>query len=188
MQDRTKIADPQAMERPVSLQIATEVSLAVVFTIVMIVAAKVRIPLPFTPVPLTLQTMVVLAAGGLLGPRVGAVSALGYWLAGLLGLPVLALPYVLGPTGGYVIGFIFAAIIMGYCTRERTLPWLVAGAVGATVAIYLCGSLWLMGMTGQSFNHVLTVSAAPFLPGDAIKCAAAIMIIRTGRPYLSRLL
>lgn len=186
MEDRATTAREQVQERPLALQIVLEVGLAVAFAAATIIAAKVRLPLPFTPVPLTLQTLVVLLAGAFLGPRVGAVSQLGYLLMSLLGLPVLALPYFIGPTGGYVIGFVLAAIIMGYCARQGTMRWLVTGTATASLTILICGSLWLSAYTGQDLKQAFLLGMAPFLAGDAIKCAAAIMIIRVAQRNFSR--
>lgn len=182
----TPLAQPA--ERPLAVQIALEVGLAAAFTAATVAAAHVRIPLPFTPVPLTLQTLVVLVAGGLLGPRVGLVSQVGYLLLSLLGLPVLATASFLGPTGGYVLGFVAMAVIMGYCARQRSLGWLVAGTVLATLALYTCGTLWLTAYTGQSLQRAVMLGVAPFVFGDALKCAAAIMVIRLARPHMPRVL
>ena len=178
MHDRATAAQTEARERPLVVQIALEVGLAAAFAAAPIVAAKVRLPLWFTPVPLTLQTLVVLLAGGFLGPRVGAVSQLGYLLMSLLGLPVLALPSFIGPTGGYVIGFVFAAIIMGYCARRQAVGWLIGGAVAASLTILACGSLWLSAYTGRDLRQAFLLGLAPFLAGDALKAATAVMILR----------
>ncbi|MEI6500292.1 MAG: biotin transporter BioY [Armatimonadota bacterium] len=187
MHDRTTVAT-QTQERPLVLQLGLELGLAGAFCAATVLAAHLRIPLPFTPVPLTLQTLVVLLAGGLLGPRLGFVSQTGYLLLGLLGLPVLATVSILGPTGGYVLGFVRAAVLMGLGARRQTLGWTVAGAVLATLTIYACGSLWLSAYTGQSLSHALALGVAPFLAGDALKGAAAVMIIRVAAPRMPRVL
>lgn len=187
MHDRSTVVAP-AQERPIAQQIILELGLAGAFCAATVLAAHIRVPLPFTPVPLTLQTLVVLLAGGLLGPRLGFVSQTGYLLLGLLGLPVLATVSLLGPTGGYVLGFVLAAVVMGLCARRQTLGWTIAGTVLATLTIYACGSLWLSAYTGQSLSHALALGVAPFLAGDALKCAAAVMMIRLAAPRMPRVL
>lgn len=187
MQDRSTVATSVA-ERPLALQIAMEIALVAAFTAATVLSAHVRLPLPFTPVPLTLQTLMVLLAGGLLGPRLGFVSQTGYLLLSLIGLPVLATATFLGPTGGYVLGFVMAAIVMGYCARQTGLRWLIAGTILATVSIYACGSLWLSAYTGQSLHQAVTLGVAPFVFGDALKCAAAVVLIRMTRPRMPQIL
>lgn len=77
---------------------------------------------------------------------------------------------------------------MGYCARRQTLPWLVGGAVLATLTLYLCGTLWLTTYTGQHFGTAVMLGAAPFVFGDALKCAAAVMAIRLARSRMPRML
>jgi len=191
MQER-EMTDTMAADRPLATQIALEVGLAATFTVGMVAAAHLKIPLPFTPVPLTLQTLVALLAGGLLGARLGFVSATGYLLLSLLGLSVMAGPSFVGPTGGYVLGFVLAAVVMGLAMRhvERgaTALWLVAGAAGGSLVILLCGSLWLSAYTGQDWVKALQLGALPFLLGDALKTAAAVVVVRQLRPRLRRVL
>src|SRR5262245_52763921 len=100
--------------------------LVIGFALLTWAGAKVAVPLPFTPVPGTLQTLAVLLAGAMLGARAGAASQMAYLVMGLAGLPVFALPgagpaYFLGPTGGYLVGFILAA------WRHGSLPRTVRG-------------------------------------------------------------
>lgn len=187
MHDRSTVAQ-HAAERPLALQIGLEIGLAAAFCAATVVAAHIRIPLPFTPVPLTLQTLVVLLAGGLIGPRLGFVSQTGYLLLCLLGLPVLATASFIGPTGGYILGFVLAAVIMGYCARTGRIGWIIAGTVLATLAIYACGTMWLSGYTGQSLQQAAMLGVAPFVFGDAVKCAAAVMIIKLARSRMPQVL
>ncbi len=151
-------------------------------------AAHIRIHLPFTPVPVTLQTLMVLLAGGLLGSRLGLMSISLYGLAGVLGLPVLAGPALAGPTGGYIVGFAFAAVLMGVCVGQRSQVWTIAGAIAGSMIILLCGSLWLAVYTGGDMITALKLGMVPFLAGDALKTAAAVMLLRMGRPTFTRLL
>jgi biotin transport system substrate-specific component len=174
-------------ERSLAAQLALDFSLTAAFTLVIAAGAHLRLPLPFTPVPLTLQTLAVLLAGALLGPRLGFAAATGYLLLSLLGLPVMAGPSFIGPTGGYVLGFILAAVIMGLCVQRGSWGWLVGGAVTASLTILLCGSLWLGAYTGQDWARAFQLGALPFLPGDALKTVAAVLIVRRFGPQVRRI-
>lgn len=158
---------------------------------------------PFYPVPLTMQTLAVLLVGGLLGPRLGSSAVMAYLAVGLAGAPVfhggLGGPAVLaGPTGGYLMGFVVAASVMGFATRRarqwtsserwarlRVIAVLVAGAVMAEVAVYAFGVPWLALYTGGLTNAV-AAGVVPFLLGDALKIAVAIAAVRGGERLLSR--
>lgn len=144
-------------------------------------AARVAIPLPFTPVPFTLQVFVVLLAGLTLGARKGALSQVAYMAAITAGLPLDARmlgPAVwLAPTAGYLIGFVAAAYIAGWIAERLTgktpLALLLAGVAGV-IAIYCCGVVWMSSL----FLHGDLVKgffagAAPFIMVDLIKAAMA---------------
>jgi biotin transport system substrate-specific component len=159
--------------------------LVIVFAATLFVAAcaHVSIPLPFTPVPLTLQNFAVLLLGLILGPGAG-FSALALYLAeGALGLPVFnpqgagGLAQMFGPTGGYLLSYPFAAAAAGWVFRSVRLysTYLRAAVAGivATSIIFSCGSLWFAQLLHLSASHVWTMTAAPFLPGEIVKIAAA---------------
>jgi len=142
-------------------------------------SAFVAIPLPFTPVPLTLQTLVVLLAGITLGRRRGVLAVLVYIAQGLAGLPVFAgggvgMARLLGPTGGYLVGFVLAAGLVGWLA-EKGWDRKVRSALGAlalgTVVIHGAGALWLATFVG--LPAALVQGVLPFLVGDAMKIAAA---------------
>jgi biotin transport system substrate-specific component len=163
---------------------------AVVFvTMLTIVAAQVSIPLPFTPVPFTLQPMVVLLGAAALGPRLGASAQILYLAAGLAGLPVFAaspaLPQgvarLLGPTGGYLMSYPFAAILTGYLA-ERGLDrrYLTSvSAMGAGLAvIFSCGVLWLaFGVPHAGLPAAVASGLVPFLPADIFKVFLAAAVL-----------
>jgi len=196
MQDRPMTGVTTAAERPLAAQIGLEVGLAATFTVALVAAAHLKIPLPFTPVPLTPQTLVVLLAGGLLGARLGFVAATGFLLLGLLAPSVMAGPSFAGPTGGYVLGFVLAAVVAGICcgrafqspTAVRSWRWLTVGMVAGSLTILLCGSLWLVAYTGQDWLKALQLGALPFLPGDALKTAAAVVLVQRFHPQMKRVL
>jgi biotin transport system substrate-specific component len=153
-------------------------------------AAQVSIPLPFTPVPFTLQPMVVLLGGAVLGSRLGMASQVLYLAVGLAGFPVFAaspaLPQgalrLLGPTGGYLLAYPFAAFVAGWLA-ERGLDrryWTSVLAMAAGLAVvFTCGVAWLAWLAPQSagFGVALRTGLYPFLPADVLKLlvAAAIM-------------
>jgi biotin transport system substrate-specific component len=156
------------------------------FALATAAASYVRVPLPFSPVPVTMQTMVVLLSGAMLGPVAGAASQALYLSLGAAGLPVFTTGATLGLTG-YVVGFVVAAALIGFVTRRtsRDLP-VVASMVAGSAAIYLLGATWLAMVTGMSATEALTVGVLPFLAGDAIKLAAAFGAWRTGRLVWAR--
>ena len=155
-------------------------------------ASQISVPLPFTPVPFTLQPMIVLLGGVVLGPRLGMASQFLYLAAGAAGLPVFAfspeLPQgaarLLGPTGGYLMAYPFAAFVAGMlATRgfdRRYLTSVLAMAAGLAV-IFAGGVTWLTlfapGADARSLNAALAVGFYPFVIADAIKLclAAAVM-------------
>ncbi len=148
---------------------------ALSFNLLLIASAYIQIPLPFSPVPITAQTMAVLACGLFLGPVTGALTVVAYLTEGMLGLPVFAggsagLARLAGPTGGYLIGFIPAAFIVGLLSeRVRSMTYLRLLAVlslGAAI-IYVPGLLVLsLFVPGHA---VLPTGLYPFLPGAAVK-------------------
>jgi biotin transport system substrate-specific component len=167
------------------------------------------ISVPFYPVPLTMQTLAVLLVGGLLGPRLGVSAVAGYLAVGMMGAPVFhnglgGLALLAGPTGGYLVGFLPAALIMGLAVRwargttraplgagagwsapAREWVVLAAGAVLAGAAIYALGVPWLALFTGGSLRHAAAVGAVPFMLGDLLKTAVAIGAVRLGGTALS---
>lgn len=170
--------------RPLSkTRMATrDLVLAALFGAITSVLAYVRIPLPFSPVPITGQTFGVMLAGVLLGPRLGALSMVVYVLMGVAGLPVFSggtagIGVLVGPTGGYLWGCIAGAYVTGLVTADRG-PLSVAKASSATVlggivAVYGIGVLQLAIVSGLSLYEALAAGVVPFLLGDAIKAATA---------------
>ena len=152
--------------------------------------ARITIPLPFTPVPVTLQVMAALLAGLVLGPRGGALSQLAYLAAVAAGLPFdahgLGPAALLGPTGGYLLGFAPAAFVTGWLAER---PHIIMGAwVGSFVAalagvavIYACGLAWLAPSVG-SLGAAWSLGAAPFILIDLFKALVAAAVAGSGTP------
>ncbi len=161
-------------------------------SLLMALFARISVPLPFSPVPITGQTFAVLLVGALLGGRDGAVSVLAYLVEGMSGLPIFANgvggPAVLfGPTGGYLYGFIVAAFIVGQlCERgwDRRLGTTAAAMVIGDLAIYLCGLPWLARFVGV--DNVLALGLLPFIPGDLLKIGLAALALPTSWMLIGR--
>ena len=154
-------------------------------------AAQVSLPLPFTPVPLTLQPMIVLLSGVVLGSRLGAASQLLYLSAGVAGLPVFAgaigLPpgalRLLGPTGGYLLAYPLAAFVTGYLAErglDRRYVTSVVAMLAGLAILYLGGALWLglfarAAAGGAPIGVVPALAAGvyPFVLPDLLKIAFA---------------
>ncbi|MDO9036501.1 MAG: biotin transporter BioY [Methanoregula sp.] len=140
------------------------------------------VSVPFFPVPLTLQTLFVLLAGAVMH-RYSVIPVTLYILLGALGLPlfhngIAGIGILLGPTGGYLIGFIPAALIVGLAYETRADRVHVIGLAMATLIIYACGISWLMYSTGMGIAAALAMGMLPFLLGDVIKASAAYMIAK----------
>jgi biotin transport system substrate-specific component len=160
---------------------ARHVALIVAGTVLIAVAAQVSIPVPGSPVPITGQTFGVLLTAGALGFRRGIASTVLYLLVGLVGLPVFAhgahgIEIVLGASGGYIVGFVAAAGLIG---RLAELGWdrNLLGSIGAmllgSVLIYAVGLPWLAYVAGLDAQTTLQEGLYPFIPGDLLKLALA---------------
>ena len=142
------------------------------------------VSIPLQPVPVTLQTLFLYLAGSLLGGSLGALSQLIYLVLGVIGLPVFSggkagLGVFLGPTGGYLIGFVAGAFVTGKIVRWRDNPglvWVVFAMLAGTAAVYALGVLQLVLVGRLSPAKAAVAGVLPFLPGDALKIAAASVI------------
>jgi len=160
-----------------------DLSLSALFAALTAAGALVAVPLPFSPVPVTLQTLFTYLAVLLLGGRLAALSQLVYVLLGCAGLPVFAgmrgrIGVLLGPTGGYLLGFVVGALAGGIVaeagppSRKRRL----LSSVLATAVIYALGALWLAVTAGLDLLHAVLVGVVPFVPGDAAKALIAVEV------------
>lgn len=152
-----------------------------------LVAVGAFLYLPLGPVPISLQPFFVLMAGFILGPRWGAMALCLYVAAGLAGLPVFSggrsgFAHLLGPTGGFLIGFIACAALAGAATARRVsqLTWLkgVLWGLAGLLALYLVGVLRLQMVIKADLAKAVTVGFAPFFPPDLAKLAAAVAVYR----------
>lgn len=176
------------------LSIPKKLALALVMVAVTALLAQLKFPLPWSPVPITGQTLGVLLAGVLLGQWWGGISMGLYAVLGVVGLPLFAgwshgLSVLAGPTGGYIIGFVLASLFLGHFSdkyvRSRSFLVMLGLMLFANfVLIYIPGLVqlnrWLVTVKGQSVGLVqlLTMGLIPFLPGDITKAVAAAGIAR----------
>jgi len=163
-----------------------DASLVLGASIFIALMAQLAVYLPFSPVPVTGQTLAVLMVGALLGRKRGALAVLAYLAEGIGGMPVFAggqagATWLLGPTGGYLTGFVAAAFAVGWLAEhgwDRRVFSAVAAMLIGNAAIYLTGLPWLAHYVGAS--NALAAGLYPFLPGDAAKIALAAALLPAG--------
>lgn len=168
-------------------------ALAIAGTLLLTLSAKVQVP--FWPVPITMQTFVVLALGAAFGMRLATATMLLYLAEGLIGLPVFAgtpekglgLAYMMGPTGGYLIGFVLAAALVGWLAErgwDRSIPHLFAAMLAGHAVIFACGFGWLASLIGTEKAWMLGV--VPFFAATLFKTALGAVVLPAGWSLLKR--
>ena len=164
---------------------------AAIFAAMTAIGAFIRIPIPASPVPITLQVFFVLLAGLLLGSKWAGMSMIVYVMLGIIWFPVFSgglsgIGVLLGPTGGYLIGFIPGAFVTGLVTETFGRSTLAAACamIAGIAAIYLLGAFQLSVVAGLSVPQSVVIGVLPFLPGDSIKLAAALIISRLADPVI----
>lgn len=148
------------------------------FTAVTGVCAWINIPLFFTPIPINLALIGPMTAGLMLGSRHGALSQIIYILLGTVGLPIFAgftggIGVLAGPTGGFIVGYVFCAFICGLPYKKKFLLPLLG-----LLACHILGLLWFVFSTGNSFVSALVICVIPFLPGDILKIILSLFMHR----------
>ncbi|MEM7670860.1 MAG: biotin transporter BioY [Pseudomonadota bacterium] len=154
------------------------------------IAAKIKVVLWPSPVPITMGTFAVLAIGAAYGPRLGLATILGYMLIGAIGFDVFAgstaekngIAYMMGGTGGYLAGYVLATLALGWFARngwDRSVPMMALAMLIGNVLIYVPGIAWLshLYLEAQGWNIVLQWGLWPYLVGDAIKLALAALLL-----------
>lgn len=170
-------------------------ALIVFFANFIALSARLAIPLPFSPVDVTGETLVVLLAGLALGPRRGMASVLVFLAEGAAGLPVFqgatgGAPMLVGPTGGYLWGFVLAAGLVGFLAERgaaRRTGTLLLALVAGNLLIYLVGAGWLSVLLPGGVVAGVTAGILPFLPGDAVKCLIAAGVLPSAVRFVERL-
>jgi len=174
----------QVLRREYILDKTTCGILGVISFIALTVAgAYIRFPLPFTPVPITLQTFFVLLAGAILGRRLGLLSQAGYLMVGIFGVPVFTgglygFARLFGPTGGYLLGFVLAAYLIGRILNDEHASYfkIVLAMLAGLVVLFTIGTIQLAVIMHVSFWKAAALGVLPFIPGDIIKLFAAATI------------
>jgi biotin transport system substrate-specific component len=155
-------------------------------------SAQIRIYLPFSPVPITAQTFTVLILGALLGSRRGGLTILAYLAEGALGLPVFAggigIPVLIGPTGGFLVGFVFAALLVGKLAEmgwDRHVSTTIIAMILGDVVLLSFGFVWLAMLT--NIRTAFLAGVCPFIIGDILKVALAAAVLPAGWKLLKLL-
>lgn len=163
------------------------------------ISAKIKLPIPPSPVPVGMGTFAVLTVGVAYGPRLGLTTIIGYMLIGALGFDVFTsssaqsngIGYMLGITGGYLVGFVLATLALGFAARkgwDRNVLLMAVAMLVGTALIYVCGLVWMNYFIeakslfnaetyGSVWGQTLAWGLTPFLIGDAIKLALAALLL-----------
>ena len=152
-------------------------------TAVTCILGPLSIPLPFSPVPISLTNFAIFLAVFILGMKDATISFIIYLLLGAVGVPVFSafsggLGKLVGPTGGYLFGFIFLALIMGFFMEHfdrKIVPTIIGMIIGMAVC-YIFGTVWLAKLMSLSFNEALALGVLPYLAGDVAKIIFAVII------------
>ena len=162
-----------------------QVALVVLGVAALAIAAKIKVPM--WPVPMTMGTFAVLTIGTAYGARLGLVTIMGYMIVGALGFDVFAgssaekfgLEYMMGGTGGYLVGYVLATLALGALARrgwDRSFVWMAVAMLLGNVLIYVPGLAWLGQLYGWD-KPILEWGLTPFLVGDALKLALAALVL-----------
>jgi biotin transport system substrate-specific component len=157
------------------------------------IGAQISIQLPFSPVPITAQTLVVLLAGLILGKNRGAAAVGSYLAQGALGLPIFAggksgWLTLTGPTGGYLFGFLAAVYVVGLISEmqfKRSVPQAATAMVIGNLIIYAFGLIWLARFVGE--NNALQLGLYPFLVGDLLKISLGVVLVGGSSLLISKI-
>ena len=164
-----------------------QVMMVVLGIVALSILAKVKIPM--WPVPITMGTFAVLTIGATYGPRLGLATILGYMIIGAVGFDVFAgssaeaygLTYMMGGTGGYLVGYVLATLALGFAARagwDRSVLMMAVALLLANALIYLPGVAWLSVLyEGKSLAWAVEVGLTPFLIGDALKLGLAALLV-----------
>jgi biotin transport system substrate-specific component len=173
--------------RSAESRLTRRVAAVLFFAVLTAIGAAIEVPIPGSPVPVTMQSMIVSVSGVLLGPWLGAASQIVYVMAGAVGAPVFAggafgIGHLLGPTGGYLLAFPVAAAVTGWLAGSPSAKWSVLSAARLGVAIFLGtvvifagGWSQLATLTGDA-ARALELGVLPFIVGDIVKTGGALAV------------
>ena len=174
-----------------------QLTLTAVMAAVICVLGPISMAIPISPVPISLASMTVYLAVTVLGMKLGTLSCLIYLLLGLVGLPVFSggsagAAKLFGPTGGYLVGYLFLALIAGafvgrYTENKwKSIAFAALGMVLGTMVLYALGTAWLAYSAGMDFQAALWAGVIPFIPGDLVKMVIAVLLGSAVRGRLLR--
>ncbi len=157
------------------------------------ILGPVAIALPFSPVPISLGLLGVFLVTSLLGPHLGIITCLVYLLIGLVGLPVFSgftggIGVVLGPTGGYLLGYLLIPLFAGLFTlrKKNSRSLLLSGMIAGLLLCYITGTLWLSRLQELDFVSALIIGVLPYIPADLLKLGLAWFLSNTIRKRLNK--
>ena len=167
-------------------------ALACLFAALCCAGAYISIPIPLGPVPLALSNLFAVLGGLLLGPAWGSAAALLYVLLGALGFPVFSggrggLAHLVGPTGGYLVGYIAGAFVAGVFSRHRGFLSSVLGSALGFATVLVVGALGLSLLGSLSLSQALMAGLLPFLPGDCVKAILVALMAKKLGPFVDSL-
>ncbi|MBP5223079.1 MAG: biotin transporter BioY [Lachnospiraceae bacterium] len=172
---------------------AKQMAVTAVMTAVICLLGPWALNLPFSPVPISLCSMAIYFVLFVLGMKYGTLSVLLYILLGAFGIPVFSnfsggFGKILGPTGGYIIGYLFLALICGFFIEKfpEKLPLQMIGFLFGTLVLYLFGTVWLKKQTGLDFRSALFTGVIPYIPGDFAKLFIAAAIAQPLKKRLKK--
>ncbi|MCX7027364.1 MAG: biotin transporter BioY [Spirochaetes bacterium] len=162
----------------------TKAVLSCLFAALISIGAYIALPLPGTPVPIVLQNLFIIMAAAVLGPGWGFLSVVIYLIFGLVGMPVFSggtggIAKFLGPTGGYLVGYLPASFVIGLIAdrgKRTFLSLIFAGFAGMTI-VYCFGITWIKLSVGLPWGKALASGLIPFLPGDLAKILLAAFLV-----------
>ncbi|MCC5910954.1 MAG: biotin transporter BioY [Clostridiaceae bacterium] len=157
-----------------------DITYSALFAALIGIGAYISIPLPFTPVPITAQTLVVMLAGGILTTKQGLLSGVVYILLGIIGVPVFAggsagIGIIAGPTGGFLLSWPLAMVVISILRGKNNhwIPLGIANLIGGIGVIYILGIPWFISVTAMDLQQSIALAVLPYIPGDLIKVAIA---------------
>lgn len=166
------------------------------FAAISAVSGFIAVPIPGTPIPIVLQNMMVVLSGMLLGPLLGTASTVLFIVSGLLGLPVLSggtggFAKLMGPTGGFIIGYAFSSLAAGLVAGRPTVGkkisvvrTVIAAVLGFFI-MYVPGVLHFMRSLDKTFSETMALCVLPYLPGDAVKTVLCVILAKALRPSVA---
>lgn len=153
------------------------------FATITAILGYVIIPLPFSPIPITAQSLAVMLAGCILTPLQAALSMITFLFMGIIGIPVFSggragIGIIVGKSGGYLIGFLVGAIVISLLIRRNKsfVNMLIGCFIGGVVVVHLLGSAWLGYVTAMGIKKAFLLGSAPFIVGDLLKAVVAVLI------------